>query len=128
MLLVYIKDIDIETQLNIFTLNSSTIASMNQIFSQNIWLIPCYALIGATLALCWSPGIIRNTGSRPAGYINIIVTCVAFIHSIFALIEVWQQPVQEIRFPWLTFGSSLCRRLYGNGLGLGEILCFDGLF
>ena len=78
---------------------------MNQIFSQNIWLIPCYALIGATLALCWSPGIIRNTGSRPAGYINIIVTCVAFIHSVFALIEIWQQPVQELRFPWLTAGG-----------------------
>ncbi len=75
---------------------------MVKIFSESIWLVPCYALVGATLALMWSPGIIKKTGSRPAGYINLTVTCLAFIHSILALREVWQQPVQEVRFPWLT--------------------------
>ena len=101
---------------------------MNQIFSQNIWLIPCYALIGATLALCWSPGIIRNTGSRPAGYINIIVTCVAFIHSVFALIEVWQQPVQEIRFPWLTAaGLYISYDLKISAVTVGALVLITGL-
>lgn len=75
---------------------------MERIFSESIWLVPCYALVGATLALMWSPGIIKNTGSRPAGYLNLVITCVAFIHSVFALQEVWQQPVQEMRFAWLT--------------------------
>ncbi len=75
---------------------------MESIFSKSIWLVPCYALLGATLALMWSPGIINKTGTRPAGYINLIMTCLAFVHSVFALQEVWQQPIQEVRFPWLT--------------------------
>ena len=75
---------------------------MEQIFSRSIWLVPCYALVGGIVALMWSPGIFRKTGSRPAGYINLTMTCIAFVHSILALQEVWQQPVQEIRFPWLT--------------------------
>ena len=75
---------------------------MEQIFSKSIWLVPCYALVGATIALMWSPGIFKKTGSRPAGYINLAMTCIAFVHSVLALQEVWQQPVQEIRLPWLT--------------------------
>ena len=75
---------------------------MLEVFSESIWLVPCYALVGASLALTWSPGIVKKTGSRPAGYINLIMTCMAFLHSVLALQAVWQQPVQEIRVPWLT--------------------------
>ena len=75
---------------------------MVQMFSESIWLVPCYALVGGAIALTWSPGIVRQTGPRPAGYINLLATCIAFLHSILALQEVWHQPVQEIRFPWLT--------------------------
>ena len=75
---------------------------MEQIFSKSIWLVPCYALVGAIAALIWSPGIFKKTGSRPAGYINLTMTFIAFVHSILALQEVWHQPVQEIRLPWLT--------------------------
>ena len=75
---------------------------MEQIFSKSIWLVPCYALVGAVVGLIWSPGIFKKIGSRPAGYINLTMTSIAFVHSILALQEVWQQPVQEIRLPWLT--------------------------
>ena len=75
---------------------------MEQIFSKSIWLVPCYALVGAIVGLMWSPGIFKKIGSRPAGYINLIMTSIAFVHSILALQEVWLQPVQEIRLPWLT--------------------------
>ncbi len=37
---------------------------------QSIWLIPCYALIDALLALPWSPAVIRRTGPRPSGYVT----------------------------------------------------------
>jgi NAD(P)H-quinone oxidoreductase subunit 5 len=67
--------------------------SMNT-FSQSIWLIPCYALIGAVLTIPWSPGLIRRTGPRPAGYINLLMTIAAFTHSLFALREVWSTPYQ----------------------------------
>lgn len=74
---------------------------MNEIFNQSIWLVPIYALVGATLAIPWSPGIIRQTGPRPSGYLNILMTLVALIHSVLALRAIWQQPAQYLSFPWL---------------------------
>lgn len=74
---------------------------MSQIFLQSIWLVPCYPLIGAALAIPWSPAFIRLTGPRPAGYVNIIMTLVAFIHAILALTTIWNQPAQELLIPWL---------------------------
>jgi len=68
---------------------------------QSVWLIPCYALIGALLTIPWSPGIIRRTGSRPAGYINLLMTGLAFLHSLIALPATWNQPPQSILLPWL---------------------------
>lgn len=72
-----------------------------EFFSENIWFIPCYTLIGGVLALLWSPGIIRQTGSRPAGYINIFMAFLAFIHSIIALYQIYDKVPQDIRFTWL---------------------------
>ena len=74
---------------------------MSGIFNQSIWLIPLYALVGAVLAIPWSPGIIRQTGPRPSGYVNILMTSIALVHSILALVESWRQPVQYLSFQWL---------------------------
>lgn len=74
---------------------------MSEVFNQSIWLVPVYALVGAVLAIPWSPGIIRHTGPRPSGYINILMTLVALIHSVLALVETWKQPVQYLSFQWL---------------------------
>ena len=74
---------------------------MSQFLVQTVWLIPCYALLGAILTLPWSPGIIRRTGPRPAGYINLLMTLVALLHGLFALKAVWNQPAKEIVIPWL---------------------------
>ena len=63
-------------------------------FSEAIWLIPGYALIGAVLTIPWSPGIIRRSGPRPTGYINLLMTIAALVHSIFALREVWSAPLK----------------------------------
>jgi NAD(P)H-quinone oxidoreductase subunit 5 len=101
---------------------------MNQIFSQNIWLIPCYALFGATLSILWSPGIIRKTGSRPTGYINIAMSCIAFIHSLLALVEIWQQPVQELRFPWLSAaGLYISFDIKISAVSVGALVLITGL-
>lgn len=101
---------------------------MEQIFSNNIWLVPCYALVGATLALMWSPGIINKTGSRPAGYINLVMTCWAFVHSVLALQEVWQQPVQELRFPWLTAaGLYISFDIKISAITVGALVLITGL-
>lgn len=74
---------------------------MAETFSQSIWLVPLYALIGATLAIPWSPGIIRQTGLRPSGYLNALMTLIALVHSILAFLEVWQQPEKYLSFQWL---------------------------
>lgn len=74
---------------------------MNEIFSQSIWLVPLYALAGAIFAIPWSPGIIRQTGPRPSGYINSLMTFIALIHSLLALMEVWHKPVRYLSFQWL---------------------------
>ncbi|MDJ0746258.1 MAG: NAD(P)H-quinone oxidoreductase subunit F [Xenococcaceae cyanobacterium MO_167.B27] len=101
---------------------------MSQVFSQNIWLVPCYALIGATIALLWSPGIIRKTGSRPAGYINIMMTCLAFLHSVLALQEIWQQPAQEFRFPWLyASGLYVSFDIKISAISVGALVLITGL-
>ncbi|MGK7926567.1 MAG: NAD(P)H-quinone oxidoreductase subunit F [Spirulina sp.] len=62
-------------------------------FSESIWIVPCYALLGAVLALLWSPGLIRRSGPRPVGYINLLLTLSALVHSILALREVWSVPL-----------------------------------
>ena len=70
-------------------------------FLETIWLIPCYAITGAILALPWSPGIINRSGPRPAGYINLIMTFIAFLHGLIALTASWNQPPRELSIPWL---------------------------
>ncbi len=74
---------------------------MAQFFLQTIWFVPLYALIGAVLTIPWSPGIIRYTGPRPAGYINLLMTSLAFVHGLIALQATWNQPAQQIIIPWL---------------------------
>lgn len=68
---------------------------------QTIWLIPCYALSGAILTIPWSPGLIRRTGPRPAGYVNLLMTFLAFMHGSVALLATWNQPAQHLLIPWL---------------------------
>ncbi len=67
----------------------------------SVWLIPCYPLIGAILASPWSLGWTGQLGTRPAGYINIVMAGVAFIHSLLALISGWDLPMREISYSWL---------------------------
>jgi NAD(P)H-quinone oxidoreductase subunit 5 len=74
---------------------------MVQLLLHSAWLIPCYALIGAILTIPWSPALIRRTGPRPAGYINAVMTLIAFLHGIVALQATWNQPAQELLIPWL---------------------------
>ncbi len=75
---------------------------MTDFFLKTIWWIPCYPLIGALLSTLWFPSIIRRTGPRPAGYLNILTTLFAFVHGLFALTEIWGQPAQQLIIPWFS--------------------------
>jgi NAD(P)H-quinone oxidoreductase subunit 5 len=68
---------------------------------QAVWLIPCYPLIGVLLASPWSLGWSGELGTRPAGYVNILMAGVAFIHALLALSIGWNLPTQEISYDWL---------------------------
>ncbi|NEP13306.1 MAG: NAD(P)H-quinone oxidoreductase subunit F [Symploca sp. SIO2C1] len=101
---------------------------MAQFFLQTAWLIPCYALIGSILAIPWSPSIIRRTGPRPAGYINALMTLVAFLHGLIALSATWNQPTQEILIPWLqTVDLDLTIPLEFSSLTIAATLVITGI-
>ena len=68
---------------------------------QTVWLIPCYPLIGVILASPWSLGWSGELGTRPAGYVNILMAGVAFIHALLALVSGWNLPTQQISYDWL---------------------------
>ena len=72
---------------------------------QTMWLVPCYALLGAILSTFWAPGIIRRTGPRPSAYINLFMTLLALIHGVVALSASWNQPPQQFLIPWLTVAN-----------------------
>lgn len=101
---------------------------MFEAFSQTIWLVPCYAFIGALGALSWSPGVIRETGPRPSGYLNTVMTVIAFIHSLLALFAVWNQDPQYLTVEWL-HGADLTINfeMEISALNMGALLLVTGL-
>jgi NAD(P)H-quinone oxidoreductase subunit 5 len=101
---------------------------MAQFFLETAWLIPCYALIGSILAIPWSPSIIRRTGSRPAGYINSLMTFLAFLHALIALPATWNQPAQEVLIPWLqVVDLDLTIPLELSSITIGATLVITGI-
>jgi NAD(P)H-quinone oxidoreductase subunit 5 len=74
---------------------------MYQPILQMAWLIPCYPLVGVLFSSPWLLGYNGSLGPRPAGYANILMAGVAFIHAILALSAGWNLPTQEITYGWL---------------------------
>ena len=92
------------------------------------WLVPLYALVGAALALVWSPGITRRTGPRPAGYLNLLMTFLAFAHSVLALISAWGQPALNLSWSWLqAAGLQVTIDLKVSAVTLGAMALVTGL-
>jgi NAD(P)H-quinone oxidoreductase subunit 5 len=101
---------------------------MPQFWIETVWLIPCYSLLGATLTIPWSPGILSRTGPRPAGYINLLMTLCSFIHGVFALTAIWGQPSQQLLFPWLQVAHlNLTLPLEISALSVGAMVLVTGL-
>ena len=74
---------------------------MTDFLLENSWVIPIYSLVGAVITLPWSLGIIRKTGPRPAAYINILLTLVAFVHGTIIFNYIWDKPAKQFVFHWL---------------------------
>ncbi len=92
------------------------------------WLIPCYPMLGAALSIFWSPALIRLSGPRPVGYLNLLTTVFALIHSAVALVAVWGQPAQFLQIPWLQIADlNLTLPLELSALTLGASLAITVL-
>lgn len=101
---------------------------MDQLLLQSFWLVPCYALAGAALSVLWFPSIARRTGPRPAGYTNVVMTFLAFLHSLIALPATWHQPPQQFFFPWLNVANlDLTLPLEASSLNIGAMVLVTGL-
>ena len=101
---------------------------MAQYFLDTVWLTPVYALIGGLLAIPWSPGIIRKTGPRPAGYVNAVMTLFSFFHAVLAFPATWNYPVQEVFIRWLsTAGLDLTINIEISSISVGAIIIITGL-
>lgn len=95
---------------------------------ESVWLIPCYSLVGSCLAIFWSPGIIRRTGPRPAGYINLVMTFLSFVHAALAFPATWNQVPYEVSIPWLsTAGLNLSIDVSVSSASVGAIIVITGL-
>ncbi|MEO1400295.1 MAG: NAD(P)H-quinone oxidoreductase subunit F [Cyanobacteria bacterium J06635_1] len=92
------------------------------------WLIPLYGLIGVLLSLPWVVGLVRHTGSRPAAYINILMTMLAFSHGTLVFVGIWNQGGTEIGFTWLQVADLTLRfKLDLSVLNLGALELITGL-
>ncbi|MCX7596033.1 MAG: proton-conducting transporter membrane subunit, partial [Fischerella sp.] len=101
---------------------------MAQFLLETVWLVPLYALIGALSAVPWSPGLIRRTGPRPAGYVNLIMTFIAFVHAASAFLAIWNQPAYQVFIPWLsTAGLDLTIALEISSVSVGAMIVVTGL-
>lgn len=74
---------------------------MQQFFLQTSWWIPCYGLLGAVITLPWAIGLVRRTGSRPAAYLNILMTVLALVHGAIAFQSSLGQDNQVVVSHWL---------------------------
>ena len=69
---------------------------------QTAWLIPLYGFIGMLVSLPWACGWFRRDAHRPAAYLNILLTLLAFAHGSLILQEVYQSGPVDLAFPWLS--------------------------
>jgi NAD(P)H-quinone oxidoreductase subunit 5 len=102
---------------------------MTPLLAQTSWFIPLYPLLGALLTIPWSPAMIRRTGPRPAGYINIVMTLMAFTHSLLAFIAFWGKSSPQFFFaPWLQVADlNLIIPLEASAITLGACVLITGL-
>ena len=54
------------------------------------------------VSLPWASGWFRRQAHRPAAYLNILLTLLAFVHGSLLLQEVFLQGPVDLSYPWLT--------------------------
>ena len=71
---------------------------------QLAWLIPLYGFSGMVLSLPWATGFVKRNGSRPAAYINLLLTVASVVHG--SVIFDWIQANQAVLIEWPWFNAA----------------------
>jgi NAD(P)H-quinone oxidoreductase subunit 5 len=101
---------------------------MTQFLLQSSWWIPVYGLIGALLSLPWALGLIRLTGPRPAAYLNLLMTTLAFLHGALIFRETWSLEPQTLIFQWFSaFDLDLSFALDVSSISCGAMQLVTGM-
>ncbi|MEM9117339.1 MAG: NAD(P)H-quinone oxidoreductase subunit F [Cyanobacteria bacterium P01_F01_bin.56] len=101
---------------------------MADFWMQSGWLIPAYGLLGAIATLPWSMGLIRQTGQRPAAYLNLLMTLLAFIHAAIIFQDMRGQSPQTLNWDWFQTGDLTLHVSFElAALSLGIVLLITGL-
>ncbi len=103
---------------------------MNQMLVETSWLLPVYGLLGVVLTLPWTMGFIRRTGPRPAAYLNILMTLLAFVHGMLVFQAIWNEGSHELIFSWFKFADlhlELAFDISVLNLGALELITFLSL-
>lgn len=101
---------------------------MAEFLVQTGWLIPVYGLIGAIATLPWALGLVRQTGQRPAAYLNILMTLLAFLHGIATFRDIWGKGPVELSWEWFHVADlSLHVSFELSVLNLGIVQLITGL-
>lgn len=78
--------------------------------------------------MLWFPALTRRTGPRPSGYVNAILTLIAFLHGVIALTAIWNQPAQQQFIPWLNVaGLDLTIPVEISSVTVGATVLITGL-
>ncbi|MEH2013658.1 NAD(P)H-quinone oxidoreductase subunit F [Nostoc sp.] len=101
---------------------------MNQFLFSTSWFVPLYSLLGAILTLPWGIGIIRRTGPRPAAYINLLTTVLAFAHSLFLFKNIWDREPENLLVNWFKAADlDLSFSLELSPISIGATVLITGL-
>ena len=101
---------------------------MNQFLFSTTWFLPLYGLIGALLTLPWAIGLIKRTGPRPAAYLNLLTTGLAFFHSLFLFKEIWKGEPESFAIDWFCAADlNLSFALDISSVSVGATLLIAGL-
>ncbi|MBH8575089.1 NAD(P)H-quinone oxidoreductase subunit F [Nostocaceae cyanobacterium CENA369] len=101
---------------------------MNQFLFVTSWWVPFYSLMGALLTLPWGIGIIQRTGPKPAAYLNLLTTLLAFVHSLFAFNEIWDREPAKLLITWFKAADlDLSISLELSPVSIGATVLITGL-
>ncbi|MEH2461276.1 NAD(P)H-quinone oxidoreductase subunit F [Nostoc sp.] len=101
---------------------------MDQFLFSTSLFVPFYSLLGAILTLPWGIGIIQRTGPRPAAYINLLTTVLAFAHSLFVFKNIWDREPEKLLVTWFKAADlDLSITLELSAVSIGATVLITGL-